>query len=56
MRNYKKRLVQRIIDPASPIKSKKTRAEAMVNPTLSRAQILNDDEYRFMFRKGRYNV
>ena len=52
----KERLVQRIIDPASPIKAKHTQFEASVNGVLAKAHILNDDEYRFMSGKGRYDV
>jgi hypothetical protein len=52
----KEKLVQRVIDVNDPVKGKHAPFEASINKTLGHAHILNDDEYRFMFGKGRYNV
>lgn len=50
----KERLFQHLINPDSPLKSKKTDWEAMVNQIFGSSHMLNDDEYRFMSKKGAY--
>lgn len=45
---------QKISDPKTTIKGSHTNWESVLNGMLGKQGILNDDEYKFMSRKGSY--
>ena len=50
----KEKLVQKIMDPNDPLKGVHAAFESSINKTLGIVHILNDDEYKFMSKKGAY--